>query len=141
MYQNQEECCEGLCKSLPKEELEALFDLLKPIVGARRNKGERKTHLVAISKLMHFMFPYAIPPIDRKYTSGILHFSFGPGDEKIKFIAVIEDYHNFIETNKDAFQKYCMPYRTIDMSDIKTLTWNTTAMKACDNLLIWKSKK
>lgn len=141
MHHSQQECCDGLFKTLPDDDLNNLFDSLKPIVARRNNAGRTISHLVAVSKLIHFMFPYVVPPMDRKYTAGALHFSFGPGNEKTKFIAVIRDYRSFIEKNKDVFQRYCLPYKTIDLNNIKTLTWNTTAMKSCDNLLIWKINK
>lgn len=104
--------------------LEKIFLNLKPM--------ESKTQIVGTSKLLHFLLPNLVMPIDRTYTSKFL----SPNSNSWKDINA-----EFDEFKKVFITFYKLAKRfNLTVHDTNDQTWNTSVLKIIDNAIIGLQK-
>ncbi|KQH83128.1 hypothetical protein AMR53_02605 [Thermococcus thioreducens] len=125
--------------SLLESSIEVFKDVNSPtVMNVLRFYGSlkvtrTKTKLVGNSKLMHFLFPNLIVPIDRTYTIRALGIpDFWLEIEKCAFLTIHRWAGEFVEENREFLQK---------LIEADTGSgWNQTIPKVVDNLIIYYVK-
>ena len=117
--------------SLKEAELEEVLNKLKKVfINLRPMKS--RTQIVGTSKLMHFLLPNLVMPIDRKYTLSFL----SPGHNYWKDIRV--EFDEF-EKVFIIFYRYAKKF-SLTVDDTDNQTWNLSVPKIIDNAIIGVQK-
>jgi hypothetical protein len=88
--------------------------------------------LVATSKVMHFLLPHLIPPMDREYTMDF----FNKYLPTIKSIDDQKNIENEIEIFEFAFRKICFISKQVDCSVFVDSEFSPTIPKVIDNAIV-----
>jgi len=117
--------------SLKEAELEEVLNKLKKVfINLKPMKS--RTQIVGTSKLMHFLLPNLVMPIDRKYT--------------LSFLSLGHNYWKDIRAEFDEFKKvFIIFYRyaekfSLTVDDTDDQTWNLSVPKIIDNAIIGVQK-
>ena len=89
--------------------------------------SETQSQLVTVSKLMHFILPHLIVPIDRKYT-----LNFFNKNNQNTFADIDKQFSVFINIEK----AYSMFLKENELKKYKDRDWNQNIPKILDNLVI-----
>ncbi|AHF80187.1 hypothetical protein [Thermococcus paralvinellae] len=108
-----------------------LYRCLEPLDPIRT-----KTKIVGRSKLLHFLLPNLIMPVDWTHTMVHFHFGVTPKNEVERFIKVHRVLSEFVR-NEECRQKM----EELVRIDEKIGGWNQTIPKVIDNLIIYYCKK
>lgn len=113
--------------SLKESELENIINRLEKIF-INLKPMESKTQIVGTSKLMHFLLPNLVMPIDRRYT--------------LSFLFPNHNYWKDINAEFDEFKKvFLIFYKltkkfNLSIHDTNNQTWNASVPKIIDNAII-----
>ncbi|NJE08562.1 hypothetical protein E3E31_08515 [Thermococcus sp. M39] len=135
----------GLNDNIVKPLLE-LFSSLD-IMRSRKKANKEASKLVANSKLMHFILPNLVMPIDRTHT---VEFFKGCGRVRLP-PHMPENWHRLDEENKSDVRTFFRIHQTVSeiiqkqriLTKLQALIdneWNQTIPKAIDNLIIYCKK-
>ncbi|MBO8183854.1 MAG: hypothetical protein H0Z28_13870 [Archaeoglobus sp.] len=113
-----------------EETVVEIYSCLEPL-----DPKKSKTKIVGRSKLLHFLLPNLIMPIDWKYTMPYFHFEATPKNELERFITIHNVLSQFVRKSK-----YRQKMEELVRIDEKTGGWNQTIPKVIDNLIIYCKK-
>jgi len=125
-FRNNIESCLDLFKEIEKFERNNTFNIteLEPILEESYEKlslMETEAKLVSNSKLLHFLFPNLLMPMDRKNT--LFYFYGNPSESPKKYFEITEFSLEIIKMHRN-LEQY--------LDD----GWNTTVPKLIDNAII-----
>lgn len=129
-FAKEVEClCNYHFEKLHEEDLSNALSLLEPIfVGLK--PMDSASQLVGTTKLLHFILPQLVMPMDRKFTMNFFYgHSIYSSDVKEEFKTFKNIYFKFYELAKNF---------NITSDDLTANSWNTTVPKLLDNAIIGK---
>jgi hypothetical protein len=107
------------------EDIKNLYLSLGPLM-------ESKSKLVATTKVMHFLLPHLIPPMDREYTMKF----FGIHLPTIKSENDKENIDKEVKIFEFVFKKMCYISKQVDCSKFTGLKFSPTVPKVIDNAIV-----
>lgn len=87
-------------KITDNQELKNICDKLKKIFNKLNIKKDQISKVIPNSKLMHFILPNLVPPIDNRYTSRVFYFSIGDIKDFLRIFKKFVEICNKIGTKK-----------------------------------------